>query len=353
MKKYLSIILVLVLALTLMGCSSSSNDTGGDATKAETENQETEKQEDATEPSDDETKEAKSDSEFPNKPIQIICPVKPGGDTDRNTRDLAIALEKILGVSVVVSNIDGGATVIAMQQALNANPDGYTLIVNGTDIFVPYMMGTTEITLDSFKTVGIPIMDNTTALVVHKDSGITNVDDLVAKAGTLEYGGKIGATNQICGIAMNEEWDADVKFMDVGNNAAKITALLAEQTDVINVSYSLITDYVENGDFVPIALLGSEKNELLDFPLASEQGYADIDFSKFFWVGAHPETPDEIIDILADAVQQASQDPEFVEKMEANYLTPTSLVKEEAQAIANAMYEETMLPYKEEFLAAQ
>ncbi|MBR0203222.1 MAG: tripartite tricarboxylate transporter substrate binding protein, partial [Synergistaceae bacterium] len=45
---------------------------------------------------------------FPSKPIQIICPVKAGGDTDRNTRALAQAMSKILGVPVVVANVDGG-----------------------------------------------------------------------------------------------------------------------------------------------------------------------------------------------------------------------------------------------------
>ena len=42
-----------------------------------------------------------SAADFPNKPITIICPVKAGGDTDRNTRQLALALQKVLGVTVV------------------------------------------------------------------------------------------------------------------------------------------------------------------------------------------------------------------------------------------------------------
>lgn len=96
---------------------------------------------------------------FPNKTIQIVCPVKAGGDTDRNARALAKAMQKYLNTTVVVTNVDGGATVTGMQQVVHAKPDGYTLIVNGTDIFVPNMMGTTDITLDSFKSVAIPVID--------------------------------------------------------------------------------------------------------------------------------------------------------------------------------------------------
>lgn len=299
-----------------------------------------------------------SAEDFPSKPIQIICPVKAGGDTDRNTRQLALAMEKVLGVSVVVVNVDGGATVIGMEQALEADPDGYTLIINGTDMFVPHMMGTTDITLSSFKTVGIPLIDNTTVLVAHKDSGYADLKDLVDKSAaapdTIEYGGKIGATNQICGIAMNKEWGSAMRFVDVGNNAAKITALLGRQTDVINLSYSLALDYFATGEFQTLCLLGSEPNELIpDAKLASEYGYKNVDFSKFFWVGVHPDTPDEIVDILADAMSQAAQDPDFLAYLEENFLTPACMVKEEAQEYAQKFYEDTMEIYKDEFVAAQ
>lgn len=295
---------------------------------------------------------------FPSKPIQIICPVKAGGDTDRNTRQLALALEKVLGVSVVTVNVNGGATVMGMEQALDADPDGYTLIINGTDMFVPNMMGTTDINLDSFKTIGIPLIDNTTVLVAHKDSGYADLKDLVEKSAaapdSIEYGGKIGATNQICGIAMNKEWGSAFRFQDVGNNAAKITALLGRQTDVINLSYSLALDYFTTGEFQALCLLGSEPNALIpDAKLASEYGYKNVDFSKFFWVGVNPDTPDEIVDILADALAKAAQDPEFLAYLKDNFLTPACMLKEEAKEYAQKFYEDTMEIYKDEFVAAQ
>ena len=296
--------------------------------------------------------------DFPTKPVQIICPVKAGGDTDRNTRVIAQIMSKYLGVNVVVTNVDGGATVMGMQQVLDSDPDGYTMIINGCDMFVPYMMGTTEINIDSFKTVGVPIIDNTTVLAVNKNSGYADLKDLVDKTiaapGTIEYGGKIGATNQICGVAMNEEWGAGFKFVDVGNNAAKMTALLAEQTDVINISYSLALDYFSTGEFEALCLLGSEKNELLaDVPMASDFGLKDVDFSKFFWLGVHPDTPDEVVDILADALKKTTEDPEFISNMESNYLTTVCYLKDEAKDICNDYYTRTMEPYKEAFLAQQ
>lgn len=291
--------------------------------------------------------------------ITIICPVKAGGDTDRNTRVLAETMQKYTGVNVVVKNVDGGATVMGMQECLDADPDGNTLIINGTDIFVPYLQGTSEITIDSFKTIGVPIIDNTTVLAVNKASGWNTLEDLLnaskAEPNTIEYGGKIGAANQICCIAMNAEWEAGLKFVDVGNNAAKMTALLGEQTDVINISYSLANDYFTTGDFIPVVLLGTEKNDLLpvDVPLASDLGLKDVDFSKFFWVGTGPDVPDEKVEALQEVLRQVTADPDFIADIEGNYLNVSEMIGQEAQDFCNAMYTDTLLPYKDAFLAAQ
>lgn len=293
---------------------------------------------------------------YPTKPIQIIVPVRAGGDTDYNSRVLASFVEKYIGQPVVVVNVDGGATVKGMQQVLDGEPDGYKVVVNGTDIFVPKMMGRTEISLDSFKTVAIPLLDNSTVLAVNKDMGITNLPDLIAasKEKRLEYGMKIGATNNICGIAMGVEWGSQFKNVDVGNNAAKMTALLAQQTNVINIAYNVAKDYFKSGQFIPVVLLGPEKNPLLpNVPLASEYGLKNLDFGKFFWMGMHPDTPDEIVNIFSEAVKKATQDPGYIAKMEASYLTVRYMGPKEAKDYAIKLYEDTMLIYKDEFLKNQ
>jgi len=357
MKKIFSLALVMaVTAASLAGCSgsSSSSATTAAATTAAAADGSAE-----TVAKKEEAASAEAPAYEFKDDITIICPVKAGGDTDRNTRTLAEAMQKYTGVNVIVKNVDGGATVMGMQECLDADPDGNTLIVNGTDIFVPYMQGTSQITIDSFKTVGIPIIDNTTVLAVNKASGWNTLEDLLAASkadpNKIEYGGKIGAANQICGIAMNKEWDAGLRFVDVGNNAAKMTALLGEQTQVINISYSLANDYFTTGDFIPLVLLGAEKNELLpqDVPVADDYGLKNVDFSKFFWVGTGPEVPDEKVEALQAVLKQVAKDPDFISTIESNYLNVTSMVGQEAQDYCNAMYTDTLLPYKDEFLAAQ
>lgn len=336
-------IFVLVFALltfVIAGCGAKEETSEGSQTATNGENK-----------NNEETK----GTEYPAKPIQIIVPVPAGGDTDYNSRILAKYLEKYIGQTVVVTNVAGGGTVTGMQQVLDSPADGYSVVVNGTDVFVPHMLGNTDVTLDSFKTAGISLLDNTTVLAVNKNLGVTNLSELVEASkkdpNGLEYGMKLGATNNICGIAMGKEWGTHFKNVDVGNNAAKMTALLAEQTDVININYALAKDYFQTGEFIPITLLGTEENPALpDVPLPSEAGYKNLDFGKFFWLGMHPDTPDEIVDIFTKALEEACNDPEYIEKMEANYLTVKYMNPQEAHDYAVKLYEENMLPYKEDFI---
>lgn len=355
MKKSLkALALFAAAAMTLTACGESASSTPATTAAAAAETKAEEKAAEVKE----EAAPAESAYEF-KEDITIICPVKAGGDTDRNTRALADAMQKYTGVNVVVKNVDGGATVMGMQECLDAAPDGNTLVINGTDMFVPYLQGTSEINIDSFKTIGVPIIDNTTVLAVNAASGWNTLEDLLAadkaEPNKIEYGGKIGAANQICGIAMNKEWDATLRFVDVGNNAAKMTALLGEQTNVINISYSLANDYFTTGDFIPLVLLGSEKNDLLpqDVPVAADLGLKNVDFSKFFWVGTGPEVPDEKVEALQAVLKQVSEDPDFIANIESNYLNVVCMLGSEAQDYCNAMYTDTLLPYKDAFLAAQ
>ena len=133
-KRIMAVTLAAVMAVSMAGCAGSkpagtkaaetkaaSNE--GSAQKADTAGKDTaDKDAAGTEAAgagkaDDagavkEGAEDKGQTDFPKKPIQIICPVKAGGDTDYNTRVIAQYLSKYLDVNVVVTNVEGGATIL-------------------------------------------------------------------------------------------------------------------------------------------------------------------------------------------------------------------------------------------------
>src|SRR6056297_1387149 len=82
--------------------------------------------------------------------IRMVVPWKAGGGTDRIGRGLASALEKASGKSVIVDNISGASSATGTIQAMKADPDGCTILMNGTTEILAFMTFSDElpITID-------------------------------------------------------------------------------------------------------------------------------------------------------------------------------------------------------------
>src|SRR5215212_5383175 len=81
---------------------------------------------------------------FPAKPVTIVVPFAPGGNTDLVARMLGASLGRVLGQSVIIDNRAGGGGAIGAGQVARAAADGYTLLLAGAGVVVtvPEMIST-------------------------------------------------------------------------------------------------------------------------------------------------------------------------------------------------------------------
>lgn len=73
-----------------------------------------------------------------DRPIRMIVPFAAGGANDLIARALQKPLGEALGATVVVINMPGGSTKIAVQELMRAPPDGNTLMIAGHAALLGY-----------------------------------------------------------------------------------------------------------------------------------------------------------------------------------------------------------------------
>lgn len=73
---------------------------------------------------------ARGQNDYPNRPIQLVVTVPPGGAADFVGRLIGAKLADALGQPVVISNRGGAGGTTAAAAVAKSDPDGYTLLLN-------------------------------------------------------------------------------------------------------------------------------------------------------------------------------------------------------------------------------
>src|SRR4051794_30766258 len=66
---------------------------------------------------------------YPTKPIRMIVPFAPGGNTDIIARVFAPKMGEILGQQIVIENRGGAGSTIGTEVVARSAPDGYVLLM--------------------------------------------------------------------------------------------------------------------------------------------------------------------------------------------------------------------------------
>ncbi len=119
-------------------------------------------------------------AEFPDRPIRIVVPYAPGGNTDVTARLVSDRLKDVMGVAVLVENKPGASGMIGMDAVARSAPDGYTLLVSANSmVSVPAIYGNAPY---DWKTAFQPIshiQSVPAVVVVPADSPIRTMADFI------------------------------------------------------------------------------------------------------------------------------------------------------------------------------
>lgn len=262
-----------------------------------------------------------ADAKYPEKPITLIVPWSVGGMTDVSARTLQPILQEILNVPVVVNNMPGGSGAIGTEFVYNARKDGYTILFSAETPGTFDVMEISSHTFEDFNplmvlTVGIP------SFCVHKDAKWQTIEELLEDARkrpgeiVLAHSG-LGASSHINSMMLAAA-GIDVKIVGYEGGGPTITALLQREVDLNFQLLPSVDEYIASGDFRILATFTNERTEFYpDVPAIGEvlpEIRRYLPWGTFYVPCTLKGTPDEINEILIDALSKAVQDSRWIEQ---------------------------------------
>lgn len=263
---------------------------------------------------------ALAQSNFPSRPIKLICPWPAGGSTDAVMRVIGESAARILNNPVVIENKGGASGMLGPNELVSAKPDGYTLSQLTIGVLrLPHMQKMQFDPLVDFTYVAC-LTGYTFGIVVRADSPIKSIKDLVAyakaKPGEFTFGSTGNGTTPHLAV---EEFamKAGIKLQHVPfkGNADGMQALLGGHV----MSHSDATGWgphVEAGTCRLLATYGSKRTKRWShIPTLNELGYDTVSDSPF-GIGAPKGMDPAITRKLHDAFKATLEDPKVLASFE-------------------------------------
>jgi tripartite-type tricarboxylate transporter receptor subunit TctC len=260
-------------------------------------------------------------TDYPTKPVRWIVTYPPGGTTDLLARLIGNYLSEHLGQPFIIENKPGGGNNIGTEFVARAPHDGYTLLLvnpaNGINQSL-YKNLKFDLLKDIMPVAGITRVPN--VMEVNPNFPAKTVAEFIAYA--KQNPGKINMASSGTGTSVHMSGElfmamTGVKMAHVPYKGAgpALTDLMAGTTDVMFDNMPSSIGHIQGGKIRAMAVTTDKRSPALpDVPTVAETvpGY---EASAWFGVGVPRGTPDDVIDRLNKAVNEALHDPKMVARL--------------------------------------
>ena len=254
----------------------------------------------------------------PAKPIRIVVPFPPGGQTDIQARMLAAKLQTALGVTVLVDNKPGASTILGTMEVVRAPADGHTLLytITVTAAQNPHLF--TKLPYDPMKDL-TPVMfaaRSSTVLTVPINSPFNSVADLVkhakANPGKLNYASfSLGSTSHLVAELLQQATGTQMTHIPYKGSADAGLALMGGQVDFLFDGPTTAIANAKGGKVKMLAYTDPKPYAALGkLPNMAEAGVPGVDVTGGMQFFGPRNLPPEVLAKVNAALASALQDPE-------------------------------------------
>ena len=263
---------------------------------------------------------------YPTRPVTMVVPFPPGGNTDIMARALQHELGKALGQTIVIINKGGAAGTIGMNEVVRAQGDGYTIALTPNNPLTaqPHLQKLAY-GMDSFRYICLTYYAPY-VLIAGPQAPFKTFDEFLkfakARPENLVYGHPGPASQPHLGmLAVLKAIGADALGVPFQGAGPMSHALLSGTVMAITETPS-----VARASNLPIlaALADARIAALPEVPTMRELGYPAEAFTAGGLI-APANTPDAVVAVLEKACGQAAAAAEYKAIAERLNATPRYL----------------------------
>ena len=237
---------------------------------------------------------------FPAKPVRIVTSA-PGNSDDLAARLIAQGITSGLGQQAIVDN----RGVVAVEIAAKAPPDGYTLLLYGSPMWLaPFMRDNLPYDPVRDFTPVTWATNSPNLLVVHPSLPVKSVRELIALArarpGELNYGsGSAGSTPHLAAELFRSMTGVQIVRVAYKGSGPALTALLGGELQFMFPSTGSAGPLLRSGKIRPLAVTTLEPTALAPgLPTVAASGLPGYESASLLAVFAPAGTPAAIVQRL-------------------------------------------------------
>lgn len=255
---------------------------------------------------------------YPEKPVRMIIPIAPGGQTDVVARLLQLAIDKrkLLPQPLVVINnaAAGGAT--GTRQVKESEPDGYTVGVFHMGLLTAPAMGVVDYDHGAFELIG-QIGRTQVGMGGLADGRFKSIQDVLveakAKPDMITVAMNIGLLPHFVPLMFQQDAGLRFRYVQSGGGAVRLKSILGKHTELSLFSGPEFLLFQTQGIKPLVVFSEARVPELPDVPTAKEIGIGTV-FEERIIAFAPKGSPKDRLDVVAAALRAAMDDAEVAER---------------------------------------
>ncbi len=258
---------------------------------------------------------------YPTRPVKWVVGYPPGGATDIIARLIGQRLSERLGQQFVIENKPGAGNNIATESVINAEPDGYTLLLVNPANYINaslYVNLKFNVVRDIAPVAAFNRVPN--VMTVGKDVPAKTVAEFIAyvkadpsKVNLASSGN--GTSVHLSGEMFMMMTGIKMQHVPYRGAAPALTDMLGGQVQLIFDNMPSILQHIRAGSLRALAVTTTTRSALLpDVPVLADTvpGY---EASALFGMGAPKKTPPEIIEKLNKEINAILAEPAIKQKL--------------------------------------